>query len=189
MTAHPQPDFTKARESNLEEGQTYTNSYNASSSIGLNNKVFARITGTVLVVPGEKRFPISDRIQKINVGLQLKFPKHSEELAGYTKSSRNQWLYSQKATASVEAYMEKYPKLFEALNQKIGNNDAILFESEIFDKGQESDSEETSSLNKLAKWLKEQPHNKAVRRCYGTDSLEKNTVEAIMSAVEELKVK
>lgn len=75
LTAYSQPDFTKAKEIQRAENQTYTNSYIASSTIGLNPKVFTRITGTMLVIAGVKRFPVSDNAQKVNIGLQLKFPK------------------------------------------------------------------------------------------------------------------
>lgn len=73
--AHPQPDFSHAIQVHYNDGQVYTNSYNASSTIGLNVKIFNRITGTILLVTGEKRFPLSDSANKTNVGLQLKFPK------------------------------------------------------------------------------------------------------------------
>lgn len=43
--------------------------------IGISVKAFNRITGVVLVVYGTKRFPISDSDKKVNIGLQLKYPK------------------------------------------------------------------------------------------------------------------
>lgn len=49
--------------------------FTASSSIGMNVRLFNRITSVVLIVAGEKRFPISDNDKKTNVGLNLKHLK------------------------------------------------------------------------------------------------------------------
>lgn len=73
--SYPQPDFTKAKRVYQHESLEYANSYTASATIGINYRVFNRITGVVLVVAGEKRFPISDNDKKVNIGLQLKYPK------------------------------------------------------------------------------------------------------------------
>lgn len=72
---YPQPDFTIARKMYKTESQSYMNSYTASTKIGLNSRLFNRITSCVLIVSGEKRFPISDSDKKTNVGLNLKHLK------------------------------------------------------------------------------------------------------------------
>lgn len=128
--AHPEPNFDEALQVHNETKMTYVNSYIAASAIGISNKVFNRITGTVLVVTGEKRFPVPDSANKVNVGLQLKFPKNNEEVVDYTRYDNRQWLYSRKAIEVVEAYYMKYPKVFELLNKGQGMND-FIFESEL----------------------------------------------------------
>lgn len=72
---YPQPDFTRARQMHKAESQSYMNSYTASSTIGLSARLFNRITSCVLIVAGEKRFPVSDSDKKTNVGLNLKHLK------------------------------------------------------------------------------------------------------------------
>lgn len=70
--AHTQPDFSAAREIYFEESEAYMNAYTASAHAGIGIRSFNRITGVVLIVVGQKRFPISDNDVKINVGLNLK---------------------------------------------------------------------------------------------------------------------
>lgn len=183
----PQPDFLQARQIHDNEGQMYLNSYNAASCIGMQYKLFNRITGTMLIVTGEKRFPISDSANKTNVGLQFKFPKHNEELVDYTrhKSYQNQWLYSQKAVDLVNAYWTRFPRLFELLNSRSQHNDTI-FESELNEGRAEG---EESLLREITRWLKEQPHQNAPRRSCGTEALDKDAIAAIVEATNSLKVR
>lgn len=117
----------------------------------------------------------------------FKIIEQNEELAGYTKHARNQWAYSQKAIELVIAFWQKFPKLFAVLSQRIDHNE-LLFESEICDGAQGDSESDQFRLADITNWLKEQPHQKASRRCYGTDSLEKNTIAEIISAIEIFKV-
>lgn len=75
ILAHPEPNFSDAKNQHYVDYGTYINSYGACTQIGVANRIFAKITGTVLIVPGQRRFPLADRTSKSNVGLQLKFPK------------------------------------------------------------------------------------------------------------------
>lgn len=74
-TAHPVPDFSKARQLYQEELRGYMNAFTASSQIGMTTHMFNRITGVVFVYAGQKRYPISDADKKFNIGLQLKHLK------------------------------------------------------------------------------------------------------------------
>lgn len=129
--AHPQPDFSSAKSKHREETLSYMNSFTASSTVGLSTKLFNRITSAVLVVVGEKRFPISESDKKINIGLNLKHLKQNEEVPGYTKSANNQWLYSQNAINLVHSYYQKFPKLFELMNSQSNGMNSFIFESEL----------------------------------------------------------
>lgn len=186
MVVHPQPDFREARQIHYNEAQTYVNSYVAASSIGMAYKLFNRITGTMLVVTGEKRFPISDSANKLNVGLQLKFPKNNEEVVDYTRhvSYQNQWLYSQKAIDLVNAYWTRFPRLFELLNSRSHQNE-MIFESELNEGRAEM---EESLLREITKWLKEQSHQQAPRRNCGTEALDRESIAAIVVATNLLNV-
>ena len=55
--------------------QGYMNSYQTAAMVGLSANVFNRITGSVLIISGQKR-QISDGTPKSNIGLQVKFPKN-----------------------------------------------------------------------------------------------------------------
>lgn len=44
-------------------------------------------------------------------------------------------------------------------------------------------------MSDVAKWIKEQPHYNADRRTCGTQTVEKETVEAIIEAVANTRVK
>lgn len=190
LLAHPQPDFREAKRVLREDNLAYMNSYHASSQIGINPRVFARITGTVLIVQGQKRFPLPDRASKSNIGLQLRFPKTSEEVMDYTRCDERQWMFSQKTVDLVQEYMLKFPKVFELMNQHRAQSD-FLFESELEDGGGEDGNTEEDTakpLVKITRWMKEQPHNKALRRSVGSASLNRPAIQCIVDAVEKNKV-
>lgn len=77
--------------------------------------------------------------------------------------------------------MEKFPLLFEKFSQPQGSND-IYFENELFP-GRVG----MGCIDEVTKWLKEQPHSSAERRSCGSQIMEKETVESIITAVNELK--
>lgn len=51
------------------------NSYQTATFVNLSANTFNRITGSVLIISGQKRH-ISDGTPKSNIGLQVKFPKN-----------------------------------------------------------------------------------------------------------------
>ena len=52
-----------------------------------------RITGTIFLVRGARE-QAADHVSKVNVGLNLKFNKRSEEVAGFTRKTEAGWTYS-----------------------------------------------------------------------------------------------
>lgn len=44
---------------------------------------------------------------KANVGLNLKFNKKNEEVPGYTKKVRNEWMYSSAVEQLLAEYLER----------------------------------------------------------------------------------
>lgn len=184
MLVRPQPDFSRAFEAE-NYASTYTNSYNASASIGIDCRLFNFITGNVFIVSGEKRFPVSSNVNRVNIGLKLKSMKYKEQVSGYTRIAGNQFLYSQKAAELVDSYCQRFPRVFELLKMNSGVND-MIFESQL-NEGRPEGS--PSMLREISEWLKEQPHNKAVRQNIGSLSLEHGTIKSIIDAVERLKSK
>lgn len=116
----------------------------------------------------------------------------NEELADYSRQENGNWLYSQKTIDLVYEYWQKFPKLFEILNtsnqNQKGNSD-FIFESDFgyqFDDGE--NSPEQKPLAQIVKWLREQPHNKALRRSFGSEALDRNSIQKVIQAVQILKV-
>lgn len=72
---YSEPNLESAKRLQEENSTNFINSYSASSSIGMHSNVFNLVTGSFIVVRGEKRFPLPDNTPKANIGLQLKFPK------------------------------------------------------------------------------------------------------------------
>lgn len=178
LLVSPEPDLEEAKHVHSTSNDRYLNRYEAASQLGLNSTVFNLLTGTCLVVNGEKRFPLPDNTPKTNIGLQLKFPKRNEETAGYTKKINNQYVYSRKALDLVELYYQQWPKVFEMISSH--NNDTF-FESTLF-------PGKIGQLAQVAAWLRKQEHTKASRVTCGTRVLNEDTLKAISKAVSRLAV-
>lgn len=129
LTVHPEPDFSVARERQETSLVNYQNSYETGRLVGISNSLLSRITGSIMVIPGDKGCPNGENGRMINIGLQLKFPKKNEEIVGYTKRTNNQFLYSKKVVLIVSEYYMRCQKLFNFLKN---NNTRDIFESEIF---------------------------------------------------------
>ncbi|KAL7033303.1 hypothetical protein ACKWTF_007534 [Chironomus riparius] len=181
LTVHEEPTFESLWQKHLTTKDSYMNSYQTSSKLNISENVLNRITGTVLVIAGMKR-QISDGQSKMNIGLQMKFAKQNEELAGYTKKERL-WLYSEKVLNLVQEYYCKFPRIFEVMENRTsrGNND-IYFESDFFETTEGEDN-----LSSLMKWLNQLPHMKVERRTIGSEAIEKETVDEIAKQVMETK--
>lgn len=77
---YSEPDLSAAKRIQEENSTNFINSYTASISIGLHSSVFSLITGSFIIVRGERRFPLPDNTPKANIGLQLKFPKKVRDI-------------------------------------------------------------------------------------------------------------
>ncbi|XP_013116160.2 5'-3' exoribonuclease 1 [Stomoxys calcitrans] len=183
ITVLPEPNFAEAKYIQNQLENEYIPSHQAAVQIGIQIKCLARLTGSVLVVKGARR-PKSDlpnNLAKINIGLQFKYFKSNEELVGYTRRIHNQWFMSSKAIALVQSYVEKFPLIIEYLSTSNDRSD-LLFEQDIFpnDVGE-------GKLEAIAAWLKDQPHSKAEKIACGSKTMEKEAVEKVLEAMEELK--
>lgn len=179
LTVPQEPSFEDIYELHERNEGSYLNAYNLSAALNISENVINRITGSVLVIAGNKRM-VTEGTSKVNIGLQLKFPKQNEELAGYTKKDR-MWFYSEKATKLIEEYYSKYPSVFAVLGRNTGGND-IYYESDFF-----LTTEGEENLSTLLKWLGTLPHRKADRRPVGSESVEKDVLEAIIKSLDKTK--
>ncbi|GAB6019927.1 5'-3' exoribonuclease 1 [Chamberlinius hualienensis] len=80
----------------------------ACNRLGISPYMLSRITSTLHIL-------VSD-YQKINIGLNMKSSKRSEEMPGYTRKSNDGWKYSSLAIQAVDLYLQNYPELFDFLN-------------------------------------------------------------------------
>lgn len=111
----------------------------------------------------------------------------------YTRCDGKVWLYSQKTVDLVQEYVLKFPKIFEALNHQGRDQGDYLFESDLAADPQNADGDEAEDhsakpLTQITRWLKEQPHTKALRRSVGSESLNHKTIQCVVEAVEKNKV-
>lgn len=178
LLVSPEPDLKEAKHVQATANDRYVNAYDAASQLGIHSSVFNMLTGTCLIVNGDKRFPLPDNTPKTNIGLQLKFPKRNEETVGYTKKFNNQYVYSKKAIDLVELYYQQWPKVFEIINR---NQNDTYFETTLFP-GQ------AGQLQQVSAWLRKQEHTKATRVTCGTRVLNEDTLKAISDAVDRLAV-
>lgn len=182
LEAMRQPDFRSAQACEMQTSTRYMSAAQAAPAAGMHYTVFSQITGTCIITLGAPRFPLPDNTPRVNVGLQLKFPKRGEELVGFTKRFGNAFMYSQQAIDLVAAYAKRWPQIATAI-QKRGNGNVAQFETEVFAK----DSRE--KLNDVQAWLKEQLHSKAERRACGAKALEMETVREVVKAVKLVEKK
>lgn len=106
----------------------------------------------------------------------------------YTRCEDKLWLYSQKTVDLVQEYALKFPKVFEMLNQQSKNASGFLFESDLAESiADETEEPNAKPLAQITRWLKEQPHNKALRRNAGSKTLDRRTIECVVEAVEKNK--
>lgn len=182
LTDVPQPDLAEAQR--LEAAQTtrYLTAYQAAAQTGLHHSVLSQITGTALITLGERRFPLPDNTPRVNVGLQLKFPKRGEELVGFSKRLGNSYAYTQRACELVARYAERWPQVMQAMRRRGGNGaNEAQFETDVFEVGA------AEGVNDVQRWLKEQAHTKAERRACGARALEEDTLREVVRAVEQME--
>lgn len=115
----------------------------------------------------------------VNIGLQFKDFKNKTQLVGYAKYVDGHWLYSTTAINLTEEYCRKFPDILKCVNQI--DRRYKVNESEIFPNDREK-------LQEVKNWLDEQGHLKSeVVKC-GAQLLQKDIVENILQAIEQLKV-
>lgn len=179
LEAMQQPDFRAAHAIEQQTMTRYMNTAQICAALAMHHTIVSQITGTYFVTLGAPRFPLPDNTPRVNIGLQLKFPKRHEELVGYTKRIGQTYTYSQQAVDLVAAFAKRWPQVFASIRNR-NQNDAV-FETAIF--GEKNSREK---LNELQAWLKEQPHLKAERRACGAKALEMETVREVVKAVERM---
>ncbi|CAH2229155.1 jg20768 [Pararge aegeria aegeria] len=158
----------------------YRSAHHAAAACGLSTHTLSRITGTVLVVMGERNDLPTETQNKVNVGLNLKFNKKNQEVSGYTRRCKltNAWLYSERCIELVKAYVRQFSDLFDKLIYSMNND--IFFESDLW-----PDEIGQSKPQEIVKWIKSQPHSTAMRRECGSDALEPEEMKVLFSTLHQ----
>lgn len=111
-----EPNFGRAVAMNQRETIQYTPSYVVSNTLGIDALVLSKITSSLT---------IQDKgLQRINLGLNLKFEARQLKVVGYTRKNHNgQWEFSNKAIDLICQYLRAFPKFIELLHSKKGNGE------------------------------------------------------------------
>lgn len=83
----------------------------------------------------------------------------------------------------MQAYFEKFPMVFDYLSRSSERNE-FCFEEDLF-------PEEVGEhkVNEIITWLNSQEHVQADRRSCGSQTMEKEAVQGVLDAIEQLKVR
>ncbi|XP_063890311.1 5'-3' exoribonuclease 1 isoform X1 [Helicoverpa armigera] len=158
----------------------YRTANHAAAACGISAQMMSRITGTVLVVTGERHDMPTEQLNKINIGLNLKFNKKNLEVSGYTRRCKvtNAWLYSERCIELVKSYEREFPDLFDSLGS--GLNRDVYFESDLFP-GEVG----KNKAQDIAQWIKAQPHTRALRRECGSEALEPEEMKLLADSLDK----
>ncbi|XP_068630377.1 5'-3' exoribonuclease 1 [Battus philenor] len=158
----------------------YRSANHAAASCGISAQMLSRITGTVLVVLGVRNNLPTESLNKLNIGLNLKFNKKNQEISGYTRrcTVSNSWLYSERCIQLVKSYAQQFPEVFDKLPHHFDKN--IIFEEELWPEevGQKKPQD-------LVAWIKNQSHNRAARRPCGSEALEPEEMKALAADLDQ----
>ncbi|XP_017064851.1 5'-3' exoribonuclease 1 [Drosophila eugracilis] len=176
----PEPDVQEARALQEERDRDLMNTYEVCHSLNINGLALGRLSGTMWVVLGPRREKM-ENVAKHNIGLQLKFPRGNEERVGYCSRSGYQWFYSSLAVELMRDYCQRFPEVvafFASSNDRC----EYVFEGDIF-----PDAIGQHRIEDVANWVRQQPHMKVERISCGSKTVCRETVELLISAVDELR--
>ncbi|VVD04059.1 unnamed protein product [Leptidea sinapis] len=158
----------------------YRTAHHAAAACGISPQMLSRITGSVLVILGPRTDLPTETQSKINIGLNLKFNKKNEEVAGYTRrcGTTNTWLYTERCVQLVTSYAQHFPELFDKLAYSLNRD--VFYEGDLWPEDMGTKIPQT-----VQKWLKSQPHTSAVRRDCGSEVLEPEEMKALWSDLEQ----
>lgn len=99
-----------------KDSDKYYSARTVCGMLKLNPLVFSRLTASVFVL-----FPIAggDVIERLNLGLGLKFDGKNLKVLGMSRKTANTgWEYSQAAVDLIKEYVTKFPFIIDAMNKK-----------------------------------------------------------------------
>uniref|UniRef100_A0A8C0GZS8 5'-3' exoribonuclease 1 n=1 Tax=Chelonoidis abingdonii TaxID=106734 RepID=A0A8C0GZS8_CHEAB len=159
----------------------YNPGYVLASRLGVSGYLVSRFTGSIFIGRGSRRSPHGDH--KANVGLNLKFNKKNEEVPGYTKKVRNEWMYSSAVEQLLAEYLERVPELFSYIAKN--SQEDIFYEDDIWPGEDENGAER---VQEIVAWLKAHPVSALSRSSCDLQILDAAIVEKIEEELEKCKV-
>ncbi|XP_012550791.2 5'-3' exoribonuclease 1 [Bombyx mori] len=158
----------------------YKSSQHAAAACGVTNQMLSCITGCVFVVEGTRDGRSTDKLKKINIGLNLKFNKKNQEVAGYTRrcAVTGAWQYSDRCVQLVKDYAQNFPELFDKLASSSIRD--VFFESDLWP-GEVGEKKYQDVLQ----WIKNQPFRRALRRDCGSEALEPEEMKALADNIDK----
>uniref|UniRef100_A0A8C0GNK2 5'-3' exoribonuclease 1 n=1 Tax=Chelonoidis abingdonii TaxID=106734 RepID=A0A8C0GNK2_CHEAB len=158
----------------------YNPGYVLASRLGVSGYLVSRFTGSIFIGRGSRRSPHGDH--KANVGLNLKFNKKNEEVPGYTKKVRNEWMYSSAVEQLLAEYLERVPELFSYIAKN--SQEDIFYEDDIWPGEDENGAER---VQEIVAWLKAHPVSALSRSSCDLQILDAAIVEKIEEELEKCK--
>ncbi|XP_061162690.1 5'-3' exoribonuclease 1-like [Saccostrea echinata] len=174
VTTLEEPNLAKFINTERYNDQYYT-SFQSAQWVGTSSHFLSRITGSIFIKRGSREDP--DDSKMVNIGLNLKFTKKNEEVPGYTKLTNEGWLYSQKATDTVLAYLQKFPDMWDTLVNLDREKKDVLYEAEIFKNLSET-------IDTVLDYVKAQPCSQIKPQKVGADVLDEGVIKAIEKEVK-----
>lgn len=162
--------------------EEYLSTSELAVQLGIMPNLVSRITGTIFVFAGTRRYELPENAKKFSIALQLRFVKQNEEVQGYTKKVGNNWLFSRRCMELIDQYLSKFPMITHLLGNQNGRD--VYFESDLFPDGVDPENNAENMQN----WIKAHEYQKCDRVSCGTQTIEKEAVLSIIDSIEELKV-
>jgi 5'-3' exoribonuclease 1 len=116
----------------------YLPSWIAAKKLGINGIVLSKVTSSLHVQ--------TNRGQRVNLGLNLKFESRALKVLGYSRKSQKGWEFSAAALNLVSEYRKLFPNVFAILSTN--HQDAMYTEKQMFP--------DSKGLDAAQAWLKEQ---------------------------------
>ncbi|KAI7852090.1 XRN 5'-3' exonuclease N-terminus-domain-containing protein [Circinella umbellata] len=160
-----EPSFGRAVARKQTETVEYTPSYAVAQQLGIDGLVLSKITSSLSVQ--------SKGLQRVNLGLNLKFEAKQQKVVGYTRKNHNgQWEYSAKAIELIVSYMRAFPKFVGLLHSKKGGGMLQVHDLVWSENG-------SKEVQKMREWLKENKVDELPRAALTTEELEEPFVKLI----------
>ncbi|KAI9319772.1 XRN 5'-3' exonuclease N-terminus-domain-containing protein [Dichotomocladium elegans] len=162
-----EPAFGRAIARSQADTIQYTPSYRVSTMLGIDALVLSKITSSLT---------IQDKgMQRVNLGLNLKFEGKQQKVLGYSRKNPNgQWEYSDKAIDLVDQYIKAFPKFIDLLRSKKSSGIGMLQVEDLI--WTESGAKE---IQRMRQWLKDRKVDELPRAPLTAEELEEPFVKLI----------